>query len=648
VVGQVIWLLIIRLSGARDTKAGALVDDATTTVIIFAASLAVYGWADTRLAAAGQPPRPAVNLGASGNWLLLAAAAGAAALIWLWSKRVSGSRSAATFAWAAVCLTSPFVLNCLDVVAGSVMTFFTTLRHVPSISPRAIVSGAPGLLLDQEFGLFAYAPVLVLGIIGLAKMARARENVRLAAVLAAAVFVIVFLAAARDPWWSEAMPGRAILLALPLVAPPIAWLYSRLPPDSLSRAGAQVALLLSVAVTAIILLFIDHVPLPQEGDGSSSLLQWLSPTLQLWDEAPSFVVSPFATASLYAAVWLGMLAILAWICSRRWTASRGAAAAVATASTVAVLMTVLSLTSVLQPDPTKRFEPEGRVLFPLLETFDPHARPIAVRYNPLSRVQAEEVPPLFALSAVPRQRTNRQPVRVVLNARFRLPAGEYVVDFKGSEAAEPVPNAAIGLQIGRDGRPVQSWPLTIRPGEQVRFPFQVPLDAEFVGFRTARQVERAIDWLRVTPVSVVPKPRRFRTPTVRAASTFATATVFFHDGESYPEPGGFWVKGRSTASVTLLKANPSDGAITLALHGGPRPNAVTFSSARWSQQLDLVPGLTAKVEVPSKDGEAFVPLQVTAASGFVPAQVERSRDERLLGTWISFIRGDTSKTSATP
>jgi hypothetical protein len=124
--------------------------------------------------------------------------------------------------------------------------------------------------------------------------------------------------------------------------------------------------------------------------------------------------------------------------------------------------------------------------------------------------------------------------------------------------------------------------------------------------------------------------------------------VFFHDGESYPEPGGFWVKGRSTALVTLQKANPSDGAITLALHGGPRPNAVTLSSARWSQQLELVPGLTAKVDVPSTDGEAFVPLHLTAASGFVPAQVERSRDERLLGAWISFIPGDTSKTSAAP
>ena len=40
-------------------------------------------------------------------------------------------------------------------------------------------------------------------------------------------------------------------------------------------------------------------------------------------------------------------------------------------------------------------------MFPMLETFDPIARPIAVRYSPLSIVAAANLPPLFSLSAVP-------------------------------------------------------------------------------------------------------------------------------------------------------------------------------------------------------------------------------------------------------
>jgi hypothetical protein len=32
----------------------------------------------------------------------------------------------------------------------------------------------------------------------------------------------------------------------------------------------------------------------------------------------------------------------------------------------------------------------------------------------------------------------------------------------------------------------------------------------------------------------------------------------------------------------------------------------------------------------------------------VPAEVEKSRDQRLLGVWIAFTPVDTSRTSATP
>ncbi len=245
------------------------------------------------------------------------------------------------------------------------------------------------------------------------------------------------------------------------------------------------------------------------------------------------------------------------------------------------------------PDAAKPFDVEGRVMFPLLETFDPIARPIAIRYDGFSRVQPGELPPLFAMSAVPGQRTNRQPLRVVLNARFRLPAGRYVLDLKGSEAAGSIPDASMSLQLGREGRPFESWPLVLAPGQHSLRDFDVPLDAEFVGFRASRQAEQAIAELRVSPRSVVETRKRVPAETVLSAAAFAPVCIFFHDSLAYPEAEGFWVGGRTTVRMTMLKVRETDPGVLLAVHSGARPNVVTLATPDWSQKLELVPGITA-------------------------------------------------------
>jgi hypothetical protein len=223
-----------------------------------------------------------------------------------------------------------------------------------------------------------------------------------------------------------------------------------------------------------------------------------------------------------------------------------------------------------------------------------------------------------------------------------------VVDLLGSDTAGAAPNAALALQVGREGRPIESWPLALGRGKRVRREFEVPLDAEFIGFRAARPVEQSIAELRLSPVHVVETRKRFRTGTVLSAASFAAAKMFFHDSSAYPEAGGFWVRGRATARMTLLKTRESDPGLVLAIHSGARPNVVTLAAPGWSQKLELVPGVTERVTVPSREGERFVPLTISSADGFVPAEVEQSGDRRLLGAWIAFIPDDTARTSATP
>jgi hypothetical protein len=311
------------------------------------------------------------------------------------------------------------------------------------------------------------------------------------------------------------------------------------------------------------------------------------------------------------------------------------------------VIAVVSTSAALPIDPSRRrFDAEGRVLFPMLETFNTVVRPVAVIYDPLSVVNPAELPPLFSLSAVPGQRRSRQPLRVVLNARFRLPAGEYELDVKGSDEAGTVPDSALGLQIGREGRPLETWPLPLTPGSVSQRRFLVPLDSEFVGFRASRPVERTIAELRLRALTIVDEDRRFETPLVRSSADFGVARVFFHDGDSFPETEGLWVKGRSTATLTILKPNEGQTSVPLVIHSGGRQNAAILETPGWSQRVELVPGITTKFAIPSTAGERFVSLSVTSVDGFVPAEVETgSKDRRLLGVWIAFIPDESAKTS---
>ena len=59
-------------------------------------------------------------------------------------------------------------------------------RRLPSATLSTVPAGSLGVLFDQEYGIVAYAPVLLLAFVGLAGMLRARSHRRLAIVLSAA------------------------------------------------------------------------------------------------------------------------------------------------------------------------------------------------------------------------------------------------------------------------------------------------------------------------------------------------------------------------------------------------------------------------------------------------------------------------------
>jgi hypothetical protein len=89
-------------------------------------------------------------------------------------------------------------------------------------------------------------------------------------------------------------------------------LYERLAPGSPGRAGAQVLLLVSAAITLTIVVLSPSVPVVQDGDGSSALLVWMSPAWQLWREAPSYVAGVTRASSIRVVLWLLAFVAAAW------------------------------------------------------------------------------------------------------------------------------------------------------------------------------------------------------------------------------------------------------------------------------------------------------------------------------------------------
>lgn len=659
-------------------------------------------------------------------WFLMIVAATTAAMLWLWTLTLTGSTSAATFAWGAVALSAPYVFNsftvypeipaalCVMIAASSALArrahehedashalvpvwaaavaaaflpwlstkyagmaivlaailawkhrrsadvavvlgtmtlslagwlaFFYFIWGVPlpsapygpstQMSPRTFLSGFPGVFFDQEYGVVSYAPVLGLGLVGLAYMWRDQRWRRMALELSGIALALLVLVSSFALWWGgSAMPGRPIISILALFGIPIAWYYKDGIDNRSRLAILQFLLLVSVAVTVAMTWSVGGLLLGQGRDGSSSLLEWLSPTWHLWTSAPSYIMSNPTAASIKTLLWIGGVACVSWLCQRSST-TPGRAALRVTLAAVFVGTIVASVAASLPAAPRqRRFDPEVRLSFPMLDTFDTLARPLAIRYQPFSLVSPSVIPPLFLAKAISGQRFAPQPLPVMLNARFRLPAGDYEVEIEGSDVGQDV-SGTLGLQVGREGHPLRTWSLQLASGQTWRQQFNLPIDAEFVGFRASPDIERATAALRLRPVAIVDGSVRLKTAAVISAAPFGSLTVFFHDAGAYSEPDGFWVRGRARLRATIADVDNSAESLAVQLHSGARPNHVTLSTPHWSERLDLTPGVTREVRMPHA---RLVPLTITTSSGFVPAEIQPgSRDRRLLGCWVAF------------
>jgi hypothetical protein len=663
--------------------------------------------------------------GASMTVVLAAALAGL--LLWRWARRVTGSDGAATFGWAAVATSAPFLLHSfaiypetfgalavMAVLAPAVpegpalrgalwrglvvgllpwlSTKFSPMslvllvlvawrfRHtrdrlavvVPyacailgwfawfyvhwgSPSPTApyasatqmaawhLFAGVPGLLFDQEYGVAAVAPLLALTPLGwLALWRQGPSGRRLVLETALPGVALALTIGAYGMWWGgSAPPGRGLVSVLPLAGVPLAALWTATHARVARRAALVLLLAIGAAATATFVLTHEGLLIANGRDGSAALLEYLGPSLDLVRALPSFIAhrEDAWRPLLVVAVWTG-LGALAWRAAGRVRASGPERAGLAGASlALGALIAGAAAVPVLGiGTPPPRAPAELRASAPAIDSYDAAARPMAIVYDPFRPALPETVPPLVRFEATPGARTARQPVPVLLNARFALPAGTYAVTI------EPAPGAAltgaIGLQLGRTGRPRDVWPLDAAAGEAWTRTFTLDMDTSFVGFRTGGDLEARVARLELRPLAIVDRGRRLPRPPVLAAARYEHVPVYFHDEHAYVEATGFWARGRASHELTLgIPGDANPPGVTLRLHSGDGDTRVRLSTPAWSEEIALSRGKAEAVLVPALATQRLLPLTITPETGFVPAERrEGVTDRRLLGCWVEVVR----------
>jgi hypothetical protein len=285
----------------------------------------------------------------------------------------------------------------------------------------------------------------------------------------------------------------------------------------------------------------------------------------------------------------------------------------------------------------KKIDLSARARLAALDGFDARARPASIVYDPLHKAAAADALPQLVLGVKPLQRSDPQPVRVIHNGRFSLPAGTYdiAVQFNDRPPAQP---AQLSLQIGRNGPPLQTWTLHPQARERWHAELWLAADASFVGLRGPAELERAIDSITITPRTVVDAGDRPLVPTVLAAANYPGAMFYFHTEQLYPEPEGFWTIGGGASQFTVATPPGQTAPVVLRMHPGARANRITISTFGWQQSHDLVPGQAVEIELP-QFASGVVPLTIATETGFHPRDTDpTSTDRRFLGAWVEVKR----------
>ena len=313
----------------------------------------------------------------------------------------------------------------------------------PEFSMEVIPTGLPGLLFDQEFGLWVYAPVFALALPGLVRLARER---RLEAATAAGLLVAVVAVASSWPMWRGGFnpPARFLLPVLPAMALGVAcWLKRGL--------TVPAALLIGWSAWTGLAGTADRHLVHRDRDGTAPFFRTHSGALEWTRLLPGFVLDESARDRLALTVI--------------WAVALGAAAAARkppTASRVLLgcggLLAASAVASHLGVERSR-----GRDAVRLVDR-----AALFLPAGPVARGEARWT--VADLGWGPLYEPHRHPDGAEIGSRLDLPEGDYTVeiDFDRVPSSLPPPVLEVRSPLGVASGMLQEDPAgTLRGGFQV-------------------------------------------------------------------------------------------------------------------------------------------------------------------------------------
>ncbi len=549
---------------------------------------------------------------------VVAAALGVVFVLRAWS-RADRWRALAAFASAPV-VSALAWFGYYQVIYGSPNPS-VAYGHYTQMSLANVGRGLTGLLVDQQFGLVAAAPVYAAVCAGVVVMARRHR--RLAAEWLVIVVPYAIVSAMYHMWWGgHSSPARflgPVMLACALPAA-FAWSSAVRRPTRLlllTLLGASLALAAALAsVEGGRLVF-------NVRDGQALWAVWATRSADVVRALPSVFRTTPGTAAASAAGWVAALAG-AWLLCRT-AADRlrlsGGREGLLFAVCMAVAICSAAALSWRLEGATGLSPAGGQLALFSRAAQEPGA--VVIRYDPVRVVSAAE-----GLAAVRLDGAGAagRPADAWLWAP-RLPAGRYRVwsDMRAG-------GAAVEVVIGRGDAAIDRWRL---PSGRTSREIVLPWPVRSLTLRGDDAQRRQVRRLELEAVSVK-LPAGYEGAAdgrVTAARRYGDVVVMGVGESVYLEPSGLWVAGLA-ASRLLLAAPDSQATVPLRVRAGAVPTTVTLAAGAWQEQWELAAGETRAVSVPLAGGSATV-LTVTVSTGFTPARLDpNSSDTRLLGVWV--------------
>jgi hypothetical protein len=568
------------------------------------------------------------------RWLFLAGAA-LATLPWLHTR----------FSVLAACAAVPIIVRLLagsgrvsriaaflalpSVSAAAWLMFFQSVYGTanPSapygghtdIAIANIVRGVPGLLVDQQFGLLATAPVYVccfIGVLTMLKRGPRRFTFELLFTITPYCFLLTFF----YMWWAGTSTAARFLapVVLLLAIPAAVWVAAAT--GRLARAFSACTLLASLLMTLTVTLVDRGAFVFSFRDGVSRLVLWLSPVVNLTKAVPSLFQNPPDTVAVQASIWALSIAGAVVFC-RLSGSRRGSAVRLGLALQVAAMVAVSLVWRTNHVDAATPASGGTAVL----SAYRSDSGQLAIAYRPFRRVPLADLPGDIVLA-----RTLSSNPRREWSAMSHLPPAVYEV------AGTVVGTPAGHIRVLTDRR---TSPLAVWDAAQLENTWKrtllIPVAVAGLEVDLDGDAQRHVRDLTVRAVSVVPRADRLAEGEEAGhGARYGSAAVYALTGTVWVEPGGMWVGGASGAGLAVRPDEP--GAIHLFLRNGPMTNDVTLASGSWRQEMRLQAGEERVVDVPADRSRLATSLQVMSAQGFRPSEVNpKTDDDRFLGVWIA-------------